>query len=371
MQVPFLNLAWQHAQIQDALAKRFEAIFEKTSFVLGPDVEQFEKNFARYVGAEHCVGLGSGTDALMLALRALGVGEGDEVIIVDTSFIASASAVMLVGARPVFVDIDLATRNADPEKLEAAITKHTKALMPVHLYGAAADMDHVLMLAKKYNLFVVEDACQAHGAMYRGKKLGTMGDIGAFSFYPGKNLGAYGDGGAVVTAREDLALKIKKLRNHGGVAKYEHEILGYNSRIDTLQAAVLDEKLKHLDTWNDMRRSIAARYDAVFATVPFGILRPISDTAPVHHLYVIEVPEGSRDAFMQYMKEKGIGVGMHYPTPLHLLPALAMLGYKKGDFPVAEGLCERMVSVPMFPGMHEEEVAYVLDTVREFVTKKV
>lgn len=369
MQVPFLDLLWQHEQIKDALAVRFDAIFAKTAFVLGPDVEVFEKNFAAYLDVNYAIGVASGTDALVLALRALNIGEGDEVIIVDTSFIASASAVLHVGARPVFVDINLETRNADAGKLEAAITSKTRALMPVHLYGAAADMDTVLALAKKHDLFVIEDACQAHGATYRGKKLGTLGDISAFSFYPGKNLGAYGEGGAVVTNSEEHALKIKKLRNHGGILKYEHELLGYNSRLHTLQAAVLDEKLTRLDSWNAMRRAIATRYNDAFKDVPLHTLTPLPESVPVEHLYVVEVLEGTREAFMAHMKEKEIGVGIHYPKPLHLLPALSFLGYRKGDFPVAEDFSERIISLPMFPGMSEAQVAYIIETVRGYFQK--
>jgi len=367
MKVPFVDLAWQHTIIEKSLAHRFEGIFSHSSFIGGEDVKIFEDNFARYLGSRFAIGVANGTDALFLSFRALGIEPGDEVITIPTTFVATASAIVHAGGTPVFVDIDPETRNFDISSLESRMGPHTKAIIPVHLYGEPTDMDAVLGIARAHDLKVVEDACQAHGAEYRGKKVGTFGDFGCFSFYPGKNLGAYGDAGMIVTDNEDLAVKTRKLRNHGGIGKYEHEILGYNSRLDSLQAAVLDEKLKFLDEWNHMRVRIARMYDEGLRGIKeIAVFLSSADTSPVYHLYVIKLRSGDRRDFIRYMKDCGIATGIHYPEPVHLLPPFLDLGYKKGDFPAAEEYMRSIVSLPIFPGMTEEQAEYVIKAVNEY-----
>src|SRR3989344_1883636 len=303
MRVPFLDLKWQHEVIKDNLQKRFAEIFDNTSFVGGRAVEEFEKNFADYLGVKFAVGVANGTDALRLSLEALGIGPGDEVITIPTTFVATVSAIHYVGARPVLADIDPETRDFDFKFLERAVTPRTKAIIPVHLYGQPSEMERVLKFANSHNLRVVEDACQAHGAEYKKKKVGTFGDLSAFSFYPGKNLGAYGDGGVVVTNDEVLAERVKKLRNHGDVEKYEHDILGHNSRLDSLQAAVLEEKLKHLDAWNKKRIEIAEIYHRGFRGLKgLKVFETAPETKAVYHLYAVKLLSGSRQDFMDYLK---------------------------------------------------------------------
>lgn len=372
MKVPFLDLGWQHRIIQEKLRNRFEDIFARTAFVAGPDVEAFETHFAQYLGTRFAVGVASGTDALYLALQACGIGTGDIVVTIPTTFVATVSEITRVGARPLFVDIDPDTRDFNYAVLENAVTlPGVRAIMPVHMYGFACDMDKVMRIAGKYNLKVIEDAAQAHGATYKGKKAGTFGDAGIFSFYPGKNLGAYGDGGMVVTNDEGIATHVKELRNHGGIAKYTHRILGGNSRLDTLQAAVLDEKLKHLDDWNEHRQSIASMYGVGFAFLrEVKVFHPLSNTEAIYHLYAIGVRAEERDELMRHLATKGIETGVHYPKPLHLLQPFADLGYREGEFPVAEEYCKTAVSLPMFPGMTDEQVHYVIDAVHEFFAGK-
>jgi len=367
MNVPFIDLGWQHRAIQDELKKRFEAIFERASFIGGKDVEEFENNFAQYLGVRHAIGVANGTDALLLSLVAGGVASGDEVITVPTTFIATAAAIRHAGAKPVFVDIDFKTRSFDVSELRAKITPRTKAIVPVHLYGQSVPLDPILEIARAHKLFLIEDACQAHGAEYKGKKVGSFGALGAFSFYPGKNLGAYGDAGAVVTNDDLFAERVKKLRNHGGIGKYEHDILGYNSRLDALQAAVLDEKLKFLDEWNQMRRDIARLYDEGFKNARgLTLYPPLPESSPVYHLYIVKLESRNRNQFIQFLRDRGIGTGIHYPEPIHLLPPFAYLGHAKGDFPVAEEYMKSIVSLPIFPGMTEEQARYVIDTVHEY-----
>lgn len=369
MNIPFVDLSWQHRVIQDKLKRRFEAIFERASFIGGKDVEEFENNFVRYLGVRHAIGVANGTDALFLSLRALGISSGDEVVTVPTTFVATASAIVHAGATPVFVDIDPETRSVNVSELRAKITPRTKAIIPVHLYGQPVPLDPILEIASENKLFLVEDACQAQGAEYKGKKVGSFGNLGAFSFYPGKNLGAYGDAGAVVTNDDSLAEKVKKLRNHGGIGKYEHDILGYNSRLDALQAAVIDEKLKFLDEWNEMRRAIARLYDEGLKDIPaLTLYPPLPDTSPVYHLYVVRVAPRDKDRFIKFLSDRGVATGIHYPEPIHLLPSFAYLGYAKGDFPAAEEYMESIVSLPIFPGMTREQAEYVIDAVHEFFT---
>jgi len=367
MKIPFLDLAWQHNIIKNALAQRFEEIMSQSAFVGGKALEDFERNFAAYCEVPYAVGVASGTDALILALRALGIGAGDEVITIPTTFVATASAVLHVGAKPVFVDIDPKTRDFNFELLRKGITPRTKAIMPVHLYGQAAGMDEIQRIVMIHNLKIIEDASQSHGAIYRGRKVGTLGDVGCFSFYPGKNLGAYGEGGMVVTKDEGLATLVKELRNHGGIGKYEHKSLGYNSRLDALQAAVLDEKLKYLDEWNKKRREIASLYQKHLGGIEeLQIFAPRPDTEAVYHLYAVKLLRGDRADFMKYLSERGIATGIHYPAPLHLLPPFAKLQYRRGDFPVAEAYCERTVSLPIFPGITEEKASFVVKTIHDY-----
>jgi len=366
MNVPFLDLAWQESLIKEEREKRFATIIENSAFVLGEAVTNFEIKFANYCNREYAIGVSAGTHALTMIFNSLGLGQDDEVITIPTTFFASATAVIHADARPVFVDIDPHTRSFNLEQLEKAITKKTKVLLVVHLYGIPVDMNPILALATKYKLTIVEDCCQAHGAKFEGKKVGTFGEASAFSFYPGKNLGAYGDGGAVVTNNKDIATKVKALRNQGCIEKYDHAFLGYNGRLDALQAAVLSSKLPHLDTWNQLRSDIAGHYLSALQGLP--IVLPIypKDSLPVWHLFVIELINKDREAFMAFLKEQGVATGIHYPIPLHTTPALSSLGYTQGDFTVSENLASSCVSLPLYPGMTTEQVAYVVQTVKKY-----
>lgn len=367
MTIPFLDLAWQESQIRARREERFAEVIARTSFVLGPDVEVFEQQFAEYCGTAHAIAVANGTDALALIWAALDLPKGSEVVMIPTTFIASASTVLQAGLVPIFADIDPATRDFDFDRLEAVITERTKAILPVHLYGQPADMHRLQAFADRHELMVIEDACQAHGARIDGKRVGAFGRAAAFSFYPGKNLGAYGDGGAITTNDHALAEKIRKLRNHGGVKKYEHEILGYNSRLDTLQAVVLDEKLKHLDAWNALRQEVAVQYRAGLADIPQLRLPPAySDTQSVYHLYVIELLQGDRGAFMQHLADAGVSSGIHYPSTLPQLLPFKATGNASAGFPQAEAYVSRIVSLPMYPGMTNEQVAIVIGAVQNF-----
>jgi dTDP-4-amino-4,6-dideoxygalactose transaminase len=332
--VPFVNLPATHQALEREILDAITPLIRNAEFIMGKAVGEFEQEFAKYVGAKHCISLNSGTAALHLALMALEVGPGDEVITAANSFIATAEAISFVGATPVFVDCDPATYNLDVTKLEKAITKKTKAIIPVHLYGCPADMEPLMALAKKHNVKVVEDACQGHGARYNGKRVGTFGDIAAFSFYPGKNLGAAGDGGAVVTNDDGLARHVRLLREHGSEKKYVHEIIGHNFRLDTLQAAVLKVKLPHLDKWNELRRAAAAYYTKNL--LELGLKVPIepANTEHVYHLYVIQVRD--REKVQAVLAEHGVQSGIHYPNPIHRQKAYSFLGIKEGAFPVSE-----------------------------------
>lgn len=367
MNVPFVDLSWQENEIKKERERRFSEVIKKTAFVLGPQVEDFERNFASYCDVREVVSVGNGTDALALIATALSIGADDEVITIPTTFIASISPFLHRGARPVFVDIDPKTRNFDLLALRQAITEKTKAIIVVDLYGDIPDMDAILKLAQDHKVLLIEDACQAHGARFKGKRAGSFGVAAAFSFYPGKNLGAYGDGGAITTNDTEFALRLRKLRNHGGVAKYEHELLGYNSRLDTLQAVVLDEKLKRLDAWNDMRRRIARRYQSELESISAIRLPPQRpDVEHVYHLFVIEMLEDDRAKFMDYMRGQNIGVGIHYPEPLHRVRAISSSRQTCGSFPAAEHYTKRIVSLPLFPGMTEEQIAQVCDAIKQY-----
>ncbi|MDH4037678.1 MAG: DegT/DnrJ/EryC1/StrS family aminotransferase [Candidatus Krumholzibacteria bacterium] len=354
MAIPFLDLKAQYASIKPEIDAAIAGVVESCHFIGGEAVRGFERNFARYSGAEHGVGSCSGTSALHLALLGAGVKPGDEVITACNTFIATTEAITHAGARPVLVDVDEATQLIDPARIEAAITPRTRAIVPVHLYGQPADMDAVRDIAARRKLRVVADAAQSHGADIGGDRGKTLGDTTAFSFYPGKNLGAYGDGGLVATDDADAASLMRALADHGSREKYHHLYEGWNYRLDAMQAAVLDVKLRHLEAWTEARRSRAARYDRAFAG---SAVVPISATAGrrhVYHLYVVRVPD--RERTLAQLKEKGIGAGIHYPIPLHLQPAYAYLGLKQGAFPVAEKVVASIVSLPMYAELSDAMV---------------
>jgi dTDP-4-amino-4,6-dideoxygalactose transaminase len=356
--VPFVDLKAQFRDLREEVVPRVMAVMENASFILGPDVARFEENFARYVGTRYCVGVESGTAALQFALEAMGIGAGDEVIVPANTYIASAIAISAAGATPVLVDIDR-TYSIDASLLASALTPRTKAIMPVHLYGQATPMDGIVEFARAHGLVVIEDACQAHGARWKGRRVGSFGEVGCFSFYPGKNLGAYGDGGAVVTDDAAVADRLRLLRDFGQRKKYEHLVKAGNGRLDSIQAAVLDVKLRHLDAWNDARRRHAMAYDARLAEI--GLVPPerLHDEGHVYHLYVIEVEQRERVAAM--LHERGVATGIHYPIPIHLQPAYADLGLRLGAFPRTERSAERVLSLPMFPELTAEQIELVVD----------
>ena len=365
MVIPFVDLKAQYAAIGVEVDEALHNVVTNTDFILGKDVERFEEEFARFCDAEYGVGVDSGTSALELALRAYGVGEGDEVITVSHTFIATVAAISYTGARPVLVDVDPDTYNIDPALIERAITSRTKAIIPVHLYGQPADLDAVIEVARRHNLVVIEDACQAHGALYRGKPVGARGDAGCFSFYPGKNLGAYGDAGMIVTNSRDIAERLKLLRNYGQPEKYQHTIMGYNRRLDSLQAAVLRAKLRHLPEWNASRQRAAARYNELLKDIR-SIRTPYvaEESSHVYHLYVIQHPE--RDRLLSYLRERGVYGGLHYPTPVHLQPCYESLGIPPGSLPITEELASRVISLPMYAELTDEQIEYVCDCIRNF-----
>ena len=366
MKVPFLDLKAQYESIRPEIAQALEHVFEGTAFAGGPFVAQFEKEFAEFCGTQFAAGVGNGTEALWLSLLSLGVGPEDEVITVPDTFIATAEAISYCGAKPVFVDVEPATYNMNPAKLEAAITKKTKAVIPVHLFGQIADMDPILAITRKNKLFVVEDASQAHGAEYNGKKAGSMGDLGCFSFYPGKNLGAYGEAGAVVTNNPELDRKIRMLRDHGQDKKNSHERIGWNARMDGMQGAVLSVKLKHLPAWNERRRKNAAIYDGLLEDVN-GVMIPQKAVYAKHvyHIYAIRVK--NRDAIIAALASQDIHCGIHYPVPLHLQKAYRSLGHCRGSFPVVEDATSEFISLPMYAELTREQIIRVCDKIREFL----
>lgn len=359
MRVPFLDLQAQYRPLKDQMHAAIDGVLDSSAYVLGPAVESFEHEFARYCGATHCIAVNSGTAALALLMQAHGIGEGDEVITVTNSFFASAEAISEVGATPVLVDCEEDSALIDPMAIGAAITEKTRAIIPVHLYGQCADMDRINDIAKTRRLLVFEDACQAHGATYRGKRAGDLADGAAFSFYPGKNLGAYGEGGAVVVNDPGIADRLKMLREHGSRRKYHHEIVGWNERMDGIQGAVLNVKLPYLDQWNARRREHTAAYRAAFK----GKVQMISERAygeSVYHLFVIRSTK--RDALQAYLNEQDIQTNIHYPVPIHMQPAYAK-HWKQGAFPVAELLAQEILSLPMYPEMTDEQRDYVIQKV--------
>ena len=364
MKIPFVTFKALEAELDKEIRDAFDRVYTRSWYIEGVEDEKFEKVFAEYCNSKYCVGVGNGLDALFLALKALNVKDGDEVIVPSNTYIATALAVTYVGATPVFVEPDIRTFNIDPAKIEKAITEKTKAIMPVHLYGQACDMEPIMKIAKKYNLLVVEDCAQAHGATYKGKVVGSFGDAAGFSFYPGKNLGALGDAGAIVTNNEELAKKVRALGNYGSDYKYHHVYQGNNSRLDELQAAFLAAKLPLLDKVNENRRRIADRYLAGINN-PNVILPFVPDYAvPVWHIFGIRCK--MRTELENFLNDAGIGTNKHYPIPMHLQDCYKDLGFKEGDFPIAEEISSSELSIPMYYGMTDDEVQYVIDKVNEF-----
>lgn len=367
MNVPLLDLQSQYALLRDELREAVERVMESQRFVLGDEVRKLEASIAAYTETKHAIGCASGSDALLLALMALDVGSGDEVITTPFTFFATAAAITRLGARPVFVDIDYATYNLDTSQVEAAITPKTKAIMPVHLYGLCAEMDPLLELSKRYNIPIVEDAAQAIGATDRGEKAGSMGAIGCFSFYPTKNLGGAGDGGLLTTNDDDLAQRLRRLRTHGGANEYEHSEVGINSRLDELQAAVLNVKFPQLDKWSNERANKAAVYDELLDDIPFELITPSirDDARHIYHQYVIRVPQ-HRDALMEHLKANGVGTKVYYPIPLHRQECFAYLGYKEGDFPESERAARETLALPVYPELTQAQQTYVAETIANF-----
>lgn len=364
MNVPFVDLRSDYQAHHRAIDNAIAGVLERCDFVLGQTVHDFESAFADYCEAGYAVGVDSGYSALELILRAYGIGPGDEVITVANTFIATALAISNCGAVPVLVDADAQSYNLDPGKLEAALSARTKAILPVHLYGQPADMDPILAFARRHNLRVIEDACQAHGARYKGKRAGSLGDAAAFSFYPSKNLGAYGDAGIVVTGDAQLAEKVRALANLGQIVRYHHDVKGFNHRLDTVQAAVLHAKLAWLDEANAARRTIARIYDRLLGHLPLQTPLVQEGLEAVFHLYVIQVDE--RDALQQHLAGCGIATGIHYPVPIHLQQAYQELNYREGDFPVTERAAKRILSLPMYPMMTSNQITYTVDAIAAF-----
>ena len=364
MNIPFVSFKPLEKELNSQLRDAFERVFERSWYIEGKEDEAFEKAFAAFCHTDYCVGVGNGLDALMLVLRALEIGEGDEVIVPSNTYIATALAVTYVGAKPVLVEPDIRTYNIDPAKIEEKITEKTKAIMPVHLYGQPCDMDPIMAIAKKYNLYVIEDCAQAHGATYNGKVIGSFGDAAGFSFYPGKNLGALGDAGAVTTNNEAIATKVRALGNYGSDYKYHHIYKGCNSRLDELQAAFLAAKLPIMDKVYDDRRATAAKYLAGIKNPALELPYILEGTNPVWHIFAVRCK--NRDGLAAYLQEKGIGINKHYPIAIHLQECYKDLGLKEGDLPIAEEISATQLSLPMYYGMTEEEIQYVIDALNNY-----
>jgi len=364
MKIPLVDLKRQYRDIQKEVNAALGEALKRCDFILGQDLQLFEGEFSRYCGSKYGIGVASGTDALYLALRAYDIGEGDEVITSANTYIATTLAISYCNAKPILIDIDPATYNIDPSKIESAITPKTKAIIPVHIYGQMADMKPILDIAKKHNLRVIEDASQAHGATYKGNISGSMGDAACFSFYPGKNLGAYGDGGMIVTNDKKLVEKLKMLRNYGQRVKYYNDFRGYNSRLDTVQAAILRVKLKYLDRWSEERRQAAAEYTKLLKNSDIKSPITAKGNTHVYHLYLIQTDK--RDELQKWLKDKEIATQIYYPVPIHLQNAYKDMGWKEGDFPITENLSKRNLALPLFPEIKKEEIEYVASAVLEF-----
>lgn len=358
--VPFLNLKEQYLQIKPEIDAAVARAIGSAQFVLGPEVTAFEERFADYCRVTHCRAVNSGTSALHLALLASGIGPGDEVITVSMTFVATTAAILYSGAKPVFVDVDPVTWTMNPAAIEAAITPRAKAILPVHLHGLMADMDPIMSIARRHGLVVIEDAAQAHGAEYKGRRAGSIGDIGCFSFYPGKNLGAFGEGGAITTDQPELARRVSLLRDWGQETKYNHVIAGYNYRMDSIQGAVLNVKMDHIDSWTEARRSVARHYDELLSGLPVARPRPPSHSRHVYHIYAVRLPR--RDEALGILQDARIGAGIHYPVPVHLQRAYAELGYGPGALPVTERLANEFLSLPIYPELPPEQVIEVVST---------
>jgi dTDP-4-amino-4,6-dideoxygalactose transaminase len=363
MKIPFVDLQAQYKSIAPEVNAAIQGVLDRGDYVLGEQVHLFEEEFAAYIGVPHAVGVGTGLDALELLLRAYDIGPGDEVITAANTYIATVLAIMAVGARPILVDMDPATYNVDPAGIEAAITPRTRAIMPVHLCGQPAEMDKIVAIAKKYKLLVIEDAAQASGARYGGARAGALADGAGFSFYPGKNLGAYGDGGMITTRDAAIAEKIRRLGNYGQRVKYEHESVGTNSRLDTIQAAILRVKLRHLDAWNDARTRHAATYNTLLSGTQCSVPKTAPNRTHIFHLYMVEVE--NRTEVQKLLGEKGVSTGIHYPIPIHLQEACASLGYKRGQFPLTERAAGRILSLPMFAELTQDQQDYVASNLKE------
>lgn len=363
--IPFVDLHAQYGPLRDEILGALADVLDGMHLFLGPNQQAFEREFAAYCGTAEAIGTSNGTDAIELALRALGIGAGDEVITQPNSFIATAEAISAVGAIPVFVDVDLHTSTLNPALLEAAITPRTKAVIPVHLYGRPADMTAIVTIARRHGIAVIEDACQAHGATLNGCRAGSLGDIACFSFYYSKNLGAYGEGGAVTTNSPELAEQVRLYRDHGSRVRYQHEVVGRNARLDEMQAAILRIKLRHLDQWNEQRRANAAKLHTALEGT--SLVLPVpggDDIREVFHLYVVRHPH--RDALKDFFTARGIGVGIHYPRPIHLQPAYSSLGYVPGSFPVTEQLASEILSLPMYAELTDDQIARIADAMHAF-----
>lgn len=365
MKIPFLDLKAGYLELKDELDDAYQRVMNSGWYILGEETEAFEREFADYCGVKHCIGVANGLDALHLILKAYGIGEGDEVIVPANTYIASWLAVSYAGATPVPVEPDLQTYNIAPENIEAAITKNTKAILPVHLYGQPAEMDAVKEIAKKYNLKIIEDAAQAQGARYKNESTGNLGDAAGFSFYPGKNLGAYGDAGAITTNDEDLAGQLRTLRNYGSKVKYYNEVKGFNSRLDPLQSAFLSVKLKYLDEWN-LRRAKAAEYYLAELSEVSDLILPFvpEETSPVWHVFIVRHPK--RDELQKYLADAGIGTMIHYPVPPHLSEAYSDLNLNADDFKISEAIANTVLSLPISPHIKEEELSFIIERLRVF-----
>ena len=364
MNVPYFDLPAQIRSIRPELDAAIARTLDNCSFCLGPDVVKFEKDFAAYVGTQYSVAFNSGTSALHIAMRLLDIGPGDEVVTTPFTFIATSWAIAYVGATPVYVDVDEKTMNLNPKLLEKAITKKTKAVMPVHLYGHPFDVDPILEICKRHGIPLIEDAAQAHGARYKSQGIGTFGEMAGFSFYPGKNLGACGEGGSLVTNSAAHAKRAATLREHGSSVRYYHDEVGYNYRMEGIQGAVLNVKLPHMKAWTARRREVAHRYHELLKGTPLALPTEAPGCESVYHLYVVRHPK--RDALKDFLQEKGVGTALHYPKPLHLQKCFASLGYKQGDFPVSERSADGCLSLPIYPQISDEQVDYVGATIREF-----
>lgn len=364
MNIPFVSFLPMEKELNTELRDAFERVYTRSWYIEGVEDENFEKDFSKFCGTQFCVGVGNGLDALMLALKALEIGDGDEVIVPSNTYIATALAVTYVGATPIFVEPDIRTYNIDPNKIEEKISARTKAIMPVHLYGQPCDMDRIMKIARKYHLFVVEDCAQAHGATYKGQRIGSFGDAAGFSFYPGKNLGALGDAGAAVTNSEKIAEKIRALGNYGSDYKYHHIYKGNNSRLDELQAAFLLAKLPYLEKFNEERRRIASKYLSGIKSPLVVLPYVLPESNPVWHIFAIRCKE--REKLEKYLNDNGIGTNKHYPIPMHMQLCYRDLGIKEGELPIAEEISQTELSIPMYYGMKDEEIEYVIKKINDY-----